>query len=490
MSQVSIQNTIKAECILPQMLCRICAIEQADDDCMNNLLTSIHEGLYFVDILEECLQRPIARDNGFPLSICLDCTSSLINVHNFRSTYNGSERKFKEMLDLHSVADGLEQKVEVTESESDIKPSYFIDCAAVEDVVRVNCDEIDNRDRKHIKTDVKSQVAPERSRRRRYECYQCKLPFRRVARLRVHLTNYHAPDKRWTCSDCQKQFSTRKNLMKHFYKHTSTNCDRCPETFTALRDLQHHYQRSHKDELIHHQCDQCPRKFVLSAQLRIHMHNHLNRKKTTHNCNTCSETFATEVQLKGHIRALHTTYLCSECGKTFKNNSLLASHQKIHSSDKPFGCSLCPSRFKWKVALTYHMTIHKQERKHVCETCGTSFSTRSAMKGHMKIHTGERPYECDKCSKRFYRRSHLKRHHLSHTGEKPFVCKYCDRGFRQCAQLNKHLRLHVGENTYQCQLCPIKFRLKAEMKKHEYEHYESKDFVAGTVNAIEQTDGS
>lgn len=386
MSQVTIQKTIKNECILSQMLCRICATEQTDDDCMNNLLTSTHNGLYFVDILEDCLQRPIARDNGFPQSICVDCTSSLIGVHNFRSMCNGSEEKFKEMLDFRVDTVGLEQKIEVTEPESDIKPSYFIDCATVDDVVRANCDEVKNRKRDHIKTDIKPLllVTSKPSKRKRYECYQCKSPFRRVARLRIHMSNYHAPDKRWTCSDCQKQFSSRKNLMKHFYKHTSTDCDRCPEKFTALRDLQHHYQLSHKEELIHHQCDQCPRKFVLNAQLRIHMHNHLGKKKKTiHNCTTCSETFATEVQLKGHIRTVHTTYLCSECGKTFKNNSLLSSHQKTHIADKPFTCALCPSRFKWKVALTYHMTIHKQERKHVCETCGTSFSTRSAMKGHM-----------------------------------------------------------------------------------------------------------
>lgn len=380
------QHSIKDEKILSPMLCRICATEHSDES-MNNLLTSTHDGLYFVDMLQDCLQRPIVKVNGFPLGICLDCTSHLIIAYNFHLMCNGSEKKFREMLnDYHLDSDGMEQKVDVIvdERESDVKQSHFIDCSAI-DLLDTNCDEIDGGGGTVTVTDkVKSPTEKIKSRMSRYECYICTQKFRRIARLQQHLTNYHGTDgdeKLWQCSECAKSFSNKKNLMKHFYKHTIPSCEYCTETFTTLRALRQHCQRTHAEQVVHHQCDRCPKKFVLGAQLRIHMHNHSTSQR--YDCNICSETFPSEIKLKGHIRTVHTTYLCSECGKTFKNNSLLTSHQKVHNSEKPFVCSKCPSRFKWRVALTYHMTIHEQDRKHVCETCGKGFTTRSAMKGHM-----------------------------------------------------------------------------------------------------------
>ncbi len=396
MSPDDVEQTIKNETVLSLMVCRICATEQPED-CLNNLLTSIHDGhnghrLYFVDMLQECLQRSIARD-GFPLSICVDCTANLIVVYNFRLLCNDSEKKFRELLSYQSDPGGLEQKVEVTidETDCDVKPlSHFIDCAAI-DVLSTNCDNNGNNDRDSEADVIEPEAKPriKKIRVQRYECYLCKRTFRTMDRLRKHITNYHnVQHKLWSCSDCHKRFSQRNKLVEHFYKHISTKCEHCScDAFTTLRDLRKHYQQTHSDQLTLHPCNRCPKKFVLKAQLRIHMHNHLDSLSKKFNCNMCSDTFLSGVQLKGHIRAFHTTYLCQDCGKTFKNNSLLMSHQKTHNSEKPFVCSKCPSRFKWKVALTYHMTIHQQDRKHVCETCGMSFTTRSAMRGHMSKST-------------------------------------------------------------------------------------------------------
>lgn len=386
-----IQLSIKDEKILAKILCRICATEHTDES-MNNLLTSTHDGLYFVDMLQHCLQRSVSNDNGFPMGICSECTSNLISTYNFHLMCNSSERKFREMLGYHQMKPegSEEQQVEVIidETDSEVKHSYFIDCTAI-DVLDTNCDKIKDKDRIVDPSDLIGYCQAERKFNKsnqsipRYECYLCKESFGRIIHLRQHISNFHYTDENlWSCSECQKNFSERKNLMKHLYKHISTSCEYCTRTCTTLRELQQHCQLTHKEQLIPYQCDRCPKKFVLNAQLRIHMHNHSANQRF--DCIICNETFVTEMQLKGHIRAVHTTYLCSECGKTFKNNSLLTSHQKVHNSEKPFVCEKCPSRFKWKVALTYHMTIHQQDRKHVCETCGMSFTTRSAMKGHMR----------------------------------------------------------------------------------------------------------
>lgn len=324
MSQNDIQHTsIKDEATLSQMVCRICSTEQQNDDSMNNLLTSDHNGLYFVDMLHDCLQRAIPRDNGFPLNICLDCTSKLIVVYNFRLMYNASQKKFTEMLGYSCKSEGLEPKVDVIidESESDdVKPRFFFDWAAFDVPIAppTTCDGIN--DISNCETGLKfephTEVKLNKLRVQRYECYQCKTMFKRITYLRKHMKNLHdTADKCW--SDCHKRYSHRKQLVDHLNKH-----------------------------------------------------------KTRQNCNDEKETLTSETP--------QSTFLCSECGKTFKNKWLLTSHQNVHSTEKQFVCSKCPSRFKWKLALTYHMTIHQRQdrQKHVCDTCGKSYATRSSMKAH------------------------------------------------------------------------------------------------------------
>lgn len=77
-------------------------------------------------------------------------------------------------------------------------------------------------------------------------------------------------------------------------------------------------------------------------------------------------------------------HLCAECGKSFKTIHLLASHQMLHTSEKPFACDLCPSRFKWKAALKTHMLVHTGQKQHVCDICGSSFTTKGSMKKHKR----------------------------------------------------------------------------------------------------------
>lgn len=81
---------------------------------------------------------------------------------------------------------------------------------------------------------------------------------------------------------------------------------------------------------------------------------------------------------------IYKGHLCAECGKSFKTIHLLASHQMLHTTEKPFACELCPSRFKWKAALKTHMLVHTGQKHHVCDLCGSSFTTKGSMKKHKR----------------------------------------------------------------------------------------------------------
>ncbi|VDP48315.1 unnamed protein product, partial [Heligmosomoides polygyrus] len=139
-----------------------------------------------------------------------------------------------------------------------------------------------------------------------------------------------------------------------------------------------------------------------------------------------------------HIEKRH---ICEICGKGFPYHSILESHKRCHTGEKPFNCHFCDKKFAQKATLQVHERTHTGERPYKCRYCEKTFAQYGTKTVHEKsAHLGIRNYKCPKCDKCLSSPSALYTHKKTH-GEKTFQCEFCPKTFT----LKNYLKLHVKQ---------------------------------------------
>lgn len=199
--------------------------------------------------------------------------------------------------------------------------------------------------------------------------------------------------------------------------------------------------RTHTD-IRKYKCQFCEKTFRASDNLSKHINSQHTRTRT-YVCEVCSRVFYCNVNLLTHMKC-HSDekFQCNECGKSFKTKRSLKAHLFRHTGIRSYVCLYCDARFVTKSEMQFHEKfVHlREEMKHKCDVCGHKCSNKTLLDTHMRKHTDQRPFECKICREKFRRKETLAKHQLTHSSEKPFKCHLCLNSYKEAFSLKKHVK--------------------------------------------------
>jgi len=157
--------------------------------------------------------------------------------------------------------------------------------------------------------------------------------------------------RRLKCKHCEHLSVTLEEHLRHFREH-------CPVSFT---------------------CTHCEKQF--SSKIGLQLHTSIHTQEKPFICEYCGKCFRNRQSLKNHLYTHdqgEKMFECRDCGKKFGTRGGYESHCASHSEASCL-CDLCGKRMKHTRSLRVHRLTHIDPsffRRYCCTVCGKACRNR------------------------------------------------------------------------------------------------------------------
>ena len=192
-----------------------------------------------------------------------------------------------------------------------------------------------------------------------FKCPLCSFTTKFKANVERHKLARHS--NKAFCSECQKLFNTREDLLRHRKTHHGSRdylCDICSKTFKSRGLLRNHYNNVHETNK-KFKCEICNKSFNAKAHFLGHLNTHSDTKP--HECEHCKRGFTYITSYNRHVKLCKGSdgdrevpiFKCPECSLVLKNAQILREHMRGRHGETVHRCR-CGKVFRWRASLFNH----------------------------------------------------------------------------------------------------------------------------------------
>lgn len=226
----------------------------------------------------------------------------------------------------------------------------------------------------------------------------CGEVFHTEAKIAWHRETHEKKPK--CCPYCRERFMHRNSLSRHIrlshtekfsiYKSKTVECPECKKKFMKSSLNAHIASHTRKAEF---SCTICNKQFSTKWNLKQHKWIHASRSSKPFKCNVCPKAFIREAEYTSHMNTHKSIkpYTCDYCGCQFARKYNWLRHTREHEKPKGFRCDDCGKVFHRAYYLTEHRRSHTGERPFECVICGKASTTKTNHNKHVKIHHARDP---------------------------------------------------------------------------------------------------
>lgn len=383
------------------------------------------------------------------------------------------------------------------------------------------------------------------------DCDECDESFKNVSELKKHSAIHKSQrgfiktektdsEKPYQCNECHRSFAQLHILEKHRFSHKKFRCTSCDAQFSSKQSLDKHCSTECKskynessldnDDAKKHVCSICNKTFARKSALEGHMVSHLIEKTESapeddsdEDADFLCKYQGVKIQPKEMCLPklkIRRSFSCEECKKVCVSKKLLDKHMQTHKElniespneeKKKYNCRICNEAFLVKTDYKKHKLSHipkpldtsngiKEIKTYMCKICNEVFNKKKHLKKHFKTHVlntdakpnpsklSENPKKrqkrikdlaCGTCGKLFAGEICLRKHEVKHKvagvpkvkkvrAPLSVICPFCNEDFTGRRFLfMRHKLAHTPEI---CGICDARFVDRAALREHLKTH--------------------